>query len=114
MGAFRAFEDLPDSVCVGCGFDRLTRARLLLATRRDSEATQFLTPELSWIPRERSIASVLWDLYRGIAAERNGDQARAAQAYGRVERLWRNADAELAPYLRQAREGLARLKTRPR
>jgi serine/threonine-protein kinase len=111
-GALRAFEALPDSACVACGHARLTRAQLLLAARQYRRAAALLASELLWIPREPPVASVLWDLSRGVAAEQLGDGDVARRAYQRVADMWQHADVELAPYVRQARDGLSRLKPR--
>ena len=51
----------------------------------------------------------LWALLRGRVGERLGEGDRAIQAYGWVVGMWRNADPELQLYVREARDGLARL-----
>jgi hypothetical protein len=47
-----------------------------------------------------------------VAAEQLGDVDVARRAYQRVADMWQHADVELAPYVRQARDGLSRLKPR--
>jgi len=46
---------------------------------------------------------------RGRVAERLGERERAIQSYTWVVSMWRNADPELQPYVREAREGVVRL-----
>jgi hypothetical protein len=53
---------------------------------------------------------VLWVLLRGRVAERLGQRDRAIQSYEWVAGMWRNADPELRPYVREAQNGVARLK----
>jgi hypothetical protein len=110
LAARRAIEAIPDSACVACPFLRLTKAQLLLAARADEDASRLLAAQLLWIPDEPALGSILWDLYRGLAAERVGDTGFAARAYGRVVRMWQRADPELEHYVRQAREGLLRVR----
>ena len=45
----------------------------------------------------------------GRVGERIGENERAAAAYTWVAGMWRNADPELQPYVKEAREALARL-----
>jgi len=52
---------------------------------------------------------VLWVLLRGRVGERLGERDRAIQAYAWVAGMWRNADPALQPYVREARDGVARL-----
>ena len=47
-------------------------------------------------------------LLRGLALEKLGRKQEAAQEYRAVLAQWRNADPILAPFRRQAEEGLAR------
>jgi hypothetical protein len=50
-------------------------------------------------------------LERGRIAERLGEQPKARDSYQFVVDVWRHADAELGPYVREARSGLERLAT---
>jgi hypothetical protein len=52
---------------------------------------------------------VLTRLESARAAERLGQLKRAAADYQYLVDAWRHGDPELEPYLREAREGLARL-----
>jgi hypothetical protein len=45
----------------------------------------------------------------GELYEARGDRRRAADYYGRFVDLWKNADAELQPAVREARARLAQL-----
>jgi hypothetical protein len=56
-----------------------------------------------------SRASFTAALLRARAGERLGQRDRAIRSYAWVAGMWRNADAELQPYVREARDGLARL-----
>jgi hypothetical protein len=52
-------------------------------------------------------------LERGRVAERLSDREKAARWYSFVLGVWRNADAELHPYVAEARVGLVRLTGAP-
>jgi hypothetical protein len=52
---------------------------------------------------------VLATLELGRIAERLGDTAQAGESYRFVRAMWRRPDPELAPYVAEARDGLARL-----
>jgi eukaryotic-like serine/threonine-protein kinase len=99
-GALRRFEALPDSACIRCYLDRLTRARLLVAWRRDREAVSVLSERL--VPFLTPIEPVFM-LERGRAAARLGDQRSAAAAFDHVARIWRNGDPELLALVRRVR-----------
>jgi serine/threonine-protein kinase len=107
--AIERFLALPADACPACYLDRLTLAQLLAERRRDQEAWQILRNEhptagvLPWP------SQILWYLLRGRVGERLGERERAASAYAWVAGMWRNADLELQPYVKEAREGLARL-----
>ncbi len=49
----------------------------------------------------------------GELYEANGDRAKAADYYGRFVELWKNADPELQPGVREVRQRLARLAQEP-
>jgi serine/threonine-protein kinase len=112
--AVRRFPTLPDSLCLECDFDRLQTAMLLAAAKRGGEAYErlqlvFPAGDLKEPPRP---SETLWVLERGKVAEGLGDRATAARAYSWVAGIWRNADPELRPYVREARAGLERLARR--
>lgn len=107
--ALGQFLSLPDGDCPDCYLDRLTLVQLLVERRRDREAWLMLQPEHA-IPTIGPYATeVLWALLRGRVGERLAQRDRAVQSYAWVAGMWRNADPELQPYVREAREGLARL-----
>ncbi len=102
------FAALPPWPCLACYRERLIRARLLAASGRLSEAAVILDadPRLS-VPRHPSY--VLWVLERARVREALGDQKQAIAAYSYVADVWRHADPELQPVVRNARVALARL-----
>ena len=51
----------------------------------------------------------LWALERGRVFERLGQRDNAIAGYSFVADYWRNADAELQPYVTEARAALKRL-----
>jgi serine/threonine-protein kinase len=104
--ALEGFMALPDSLCMVCGFERLTRVRLLSARGRDEEARVRLeAPIANWA----DAMEVVWTLERGRVNERLGNRARAAESYSFVARAWMHADPELQPAVAEARGALARL-----
>jgi hypothetical protein len=52
---------------------------------------------------------VLGVLERGHIAEGQGERQKARDSYQFVVDVWRHADPELEPYVREARAGLERL-----
>jgi hypothetical protein len=58
-------------------------------------------------------SEVLWTLERARVAERLGDREMAARDYQYVLNIWRRADAQLQPYVAEAREGLTRVSGEP-
>jgi serine/threonine-protein kinase len=109
-GAIRRFETLPDSLCTYCYFPRFTLAQLLSSRREDRKAAQLLDRVLTdaLFPSE-----VLWTLERARVAERLGNRETAARDYKYVANVWRHADAQLQPYVAEAREGLMRVSAEP-
>jgi tetratricopeptide (TPR) repeat protein len=106
IGALRRFESVPDTACISCLTDRLTKARLLASQGRDREAAVLLGARLN---RNPALLEPMFALERARVRERLGERAGAIEAYGFVIRVWRNADPVLLPLVREAREGLARL-----
>jgi serine/threonine-protein kinase len=104
--ALEEFMALPDSLCMVCMFERLTRVRLLTAKGRDEEARERLEAPVSNFP---SALDVVWALERGRVNERLGKREPAAEAYSFVARTWMQADPELRPVVDEARTALARL-----
>ena len=109
--ALEQFMALPDSLCMVCGFERLTRVRLLSAKGRDEEARVRLEAPIT------NLADGLepvWVLERGRVNERLGRRDQAAEAYAFVAQTWMHADPELQPVVNEARTALARLTEEPK
>ncbi len=104
--ALRQLSELPHDVNWGV-LDRLTEAKLLALRGRDADVLYLLDRSIpiSWA----SPSMVLARLETARAAERLGQRARAVEDYRFVVDVWRNADAELRPYVDEARMALARL-----
>jgi serine/threonine-protein kinase len=111
--ALKQILALPDSACPGCYLDRLTLAELLVKRGRDREAWRLLQGEHPGSTFFRYPTEVPWALLQGRVAERLGRRDRAIQSYTWVVGMWRNADPELQPYVREARDGLTRLTAEP-
>jgi hypothetical protein len=104
--SLRQFAALPDSLCELCAVPRLVRARLLASTGHPREAAVILADRPTLLP---SAIDVLWALERARVAERLGDPATARRSYTVVVGAWRDADADLAPVVDEARTALRRL-----
>jgi tetratricopeptide (TPR) repeat protein len=109
--AVRRLEALPDSLCPLCYFERLTLAQLLSARHDDQKAAKLLD---RWHTELLVPSEVIWTLERARVAERLGDREKAARDYQYVADVWRHADAELQPYVTEAREGLTLVAGEPR
>jgi hypothetical protein len=107
--ALKQFLSLSSVDCTACYYDRLTIAQLLLDHRRSGEAWQILQAEPGGPSISPTPSIVMWWLLRARAAEALGKREPAVQSYGWVAAMWRKADPELQPYVKEAREGLARL-----
>jgi len=104
--ALQLFVQLPDTLCLGCYVDRLTKGRLLAAAGRYQDAWTVLNERL-WsllTPIE-----VLFALERARVAERLGDRKSAIAGYSFVANIWTNADASLRGVAADARAAAARL-----
>jgi len=116
--ALQRFSAFPDSLCAGFYGSlspslaplQMERFRLLVATGRHREAARVFDQQVT-MPLTAS--SVWGTLERGRIAERLGDLATAARDYEFVVAVWRNADPELQPYVREARVALQRLGATP-
>jgi eukaryotic-like serine/threonine-protein kinase len=108
-GALRAFQRLPEDLCVvnACSFQKLTEARLLRARGANRAAGELMDRWL-W-SLGPSPFFVLGTLERGHIGEELGDREKAARAYRFVADVWRRADPELQPYVTEARAGIARV-----
>jgi hypothetical protein len=108
-GALRRFRTLPDTLCIRCYTDRLTRARLLAGVGRDREALAQLQEALYGV---ESPFEVLFAFERGRVAERLGERATAIRAYQFVVDAWGRGDPEVQRFVTEARHGLARIHAR--
>jgi hypothetical protein len=114
IAAIRKLSAIPDTLCLAdmsgnCFHLNLTLARLLAARGEDQRAGPLLE-RWRWSSSNGDTPSfVLATLELGRIAERVGDTRKAAECYGFVLAVWRRPDAELLPYVAEAREGLARL-----
>ena len=105
--ALRRFLALPDTVCP-CGFDEIVTAQLLAARGRHTEAAALFGGT------DRTSAVELWRLQRARVYEKSGRRNEALADYQYVSDAWRHADAELQPYVEEARAALKRLSGEPR
>ena len=109
--ALVAFAALPRAV--GAVFvEQLTYARLLAAAGREAEAFAVLERGFPW--PHPSLTKGFWELERARLAEKLGHRDVATSSYGVVAGLWRHADPELQPYVRESKSGLQRLAREPR
>jgi tetratricopeptide (TPR) repeat protein len=106
--ALDLFQRISDSLCLenDCFYQKLTQAQLLRAHRQSREAEVLLD---RWIWSADGPFYVLAVLERGRIAEGLGEREKAIDSYQFVLDVWRHADPELAPYIREARAGLARM-----
>jgi hypothetical protein len=89
-----------------CAVPRLVHARLLASRGRLRDAASILADRPTLLP---SAIDVLWTLERARVAERLGDPAAGRQSYAVVTGIWRDADADVAPLVAEARSALTRL-----
>jgi DNA-binding SARP family transcriptional activator len=115
--ALRLFQAIPDTLGLESDryYEKLTEARLLEALGQSRQAgavldrwvwtggVHFLAP-LGWGP-----IFVLAVLERGRIAEGLGERQKARDSYQFVVDVWRHADPELEPHVREARAALKRL-----
>jgi hypothetical protein len=94
-----------------CFHEKLALASLL-AARGDDRGAADLMDRWIWSEDAYTTGFVLAVLERGRVAERLQDRARALQCYRFVAAAWRQPDAELVPYAREARDAVARLEGR--
>jgi tetratricopeptide (TPR) repeat protein len=107
--ALQEFLALPDTICNGCDFDRITLARLLLSRGRAKEAAAVLNVRL----HDRAVPLLgYWSLERARAFEALGDTVRAVRYYSEVADMWLKADPALQPIAAEARAARDRLLRR--
>jgi hypothetical protein len=103
--ALRAFASLPDSMCEdaldGCRHEKLILSRLLRAAGEDRKAFELMK---RWTGVDAEVV-----LERARLAERLGEREMAIKSYRFVAEVWRHADPELQPFVREARNGLDRV-----
>ena len=115
--AVRKLSAIPDTLCLAdwytndCFHLNLVLARLLEARGELRHAGERLE-RWRWSAGAGGPMFTLATLELGGIAERLGDRAKAEEHYGFVLAMWRRPDPELAPYVTEAREGLARLRVR--
>jgi serine/threonine-protein kinase len=109
-GALRLFQAIPDTLCIAnqCFHGKLTEARLLQAQGQTPEAGRLLD---IWVWGAGTLSGMGF-LERGRIAEKLGQRQKARDSYQFVADLWRKADPQLQPYVREARAGLDRLAER--
>ena len=107
-GALRLFQSIPDTLCIVniCSYEKLIEARLLASQGRARQAGEVLD---LWIWRAEGPLYVLGVLDRARIAESLGEREKAMDSYQFVVDVWRHADPELRPYVREASSGLERL-----
>jgi tetratricopeptide (TPR) repeat protein len=110
--ALSRFSALPHDIGWG-HLSRVPEGQILARMGRDAEALKLFDlafPSDGWA----GPVKVLTRLESARVAERLGPLKRAATDYQYVVDAWRHADAELKPYVSEARQGLARLTSEPR
>jgi DNA-binding SARP family transcriptional activator len=107
-GALRLFQSIPDTLCIVniCSYEKLIEARLLAAAGQAQQAGAVLD---QWVWKAEGPLFVLGRLEQGRIADRLGERQKARDSYQFVVDVWRHADPELGPYVREARAGLERL-----
>jgi DNA-binding SARP family transcriptional activator len=106
--ALRLLQSIPDTLCLenDCFYEKLTEARLLTSQGQARQAGVVLD---RWVWSGRDPLFILGVLERGRIAEGLRERQKARDAYQFVADVWRHADPELEPYVREARAGLQRL-----
>ena len=107
VAALRLFQAIPDTLCVAnsCFYGKLIEARLLASQGQARQAGAILD---RWVWNSGALFGI-GVLERGRIAEGLGQRQKARDSYQFVVDVWRHADAELGPYVREARAGLERL-----
>ena len=91
--------------------DRISVVDVLVASGRYRDAEKRV--ERKWPGTTscgNSFDDVVWTLQRARVFERVGRRSEAAADYRFVMEVWRNADLELQPIVREAQKGAARLR----
>jgi tetratricopeptide (TPR) repeat protein len=106
--ALGLFQAIPDTLCVvnDCFYEKLIEARLLTSRGQARPAGVVLD---RWVWSGEPPLFVIGTLERGRIAEGLGERQKAIDSYQFVVDVWRHADPELEPYVREARAALERL-----
>jgi serine/threonine-protein kinase len=111
----RLFQAIPDTLCLenDCYHEKRTEALVLDALGQTRQAGALLDRWV-WTGGGHFLSPlgpffVLGVLERGRIAEGLGERQKARDSYQFVVDVWRHADPELEPYLREARGALERL-----
>src|SRR3989449_401180 len=106
---YRAWYD--EDSCAVCGLFLLARAYERAGQRDSAVAVYERAVTTPGYFRAFEESATLGPTYRrlGELYEERGDMARARDYYGRFVELWKDADAELQPAVRDVRQRLARL-----
>jgi serine/threonine-protein kinase len=103
---------LPDTACLRCALYTAQLAQLLDAQRRDEAAAILLARDPPLFSTFSFPTDGFWQLYRARLAVRRGDRRAASLSYRFVVAVWLHGDEVLQPYVREAREYLARSNER--
>jgi serine/threonine-protein kinase len=104
--AITQFAALPDSLCVRCQLERLTRAQLLEGRGQLEEADRLLSLYSTGFD---SPLKALWRLEHARVEEKLGKKEAAIRHYQYVTGIWHRADPALQPYVAEAKAALRRL-----
>ncbi|PYP45191.1 MAG: hypothetical protein DMD50_12210, partial [Gemmatimonadetes bacterium] len=109
---YRAWHD--EDSCAVCGLYLLARAYERAGQRDSALAVYERAVTTPGYFRAFEESATLGPTYRrlGELYEERGDTARARDYYGRFVDLWKDADAELQPRVREVRQKLEHAKTR--
>jgi tetratricopeptide (TPR) repeat protein len=109
IAAFQAQHS--DNLCVGCGKFEIAEAYTKLGQPDSAIAYYNFTLDTAGTMRVYGDATYLAATYQrlGELYETKGDRKRAVESYEKLIALWKNADPELQPIVKDAKERVARL-----
>ena len=107
--AFRATRE--DNLCVNCGLFDLAQTYMKLSQPDSARMVLEQYENLGGTFRVYQDANYLAATYQrlGELYEAKGDRAKARENYEKLIALWKDADAELQPIVKDAKERVARL-----
>jgi len=109
--AIRQLLTTPDTLHECWSDNRLALVQLLVARKRYHEAAERLARRWPGTTAcSNGFDDVLWTIERARVSETLGRRSQAIADYSFVIDAWRTADAELQPYVREAREAIRRLE----